>query len=398
MTTAEQRPSSRSPPDMVLRRRKDSMGAKDATHRSLTKRKRARSLERRTWMWPLYVVLGVLAIYAVHPFESNPVHNFLLLSYRIPESGQGQPAQYGKGLWDVAFVGFYVVLLTVTSRFCIQELLHPLARVLGIRARAKRVRFAEQMYTALYILVMGPWGLFVMRHTPVWYFDAHDMFAAYPHRTLDASLKAYYLVQAAFWLQQVVVMVLGLEQRRKDFKEFVAHHVVTVSLIALSYRFHFTHIGIAVYITHDISDFFLAVSKSLNYLQFKYQGPPFAICIAAWIYLRHYINLGILYSLRPQGEFSTVGPYELKWDAQQYKSPLSNVITFTLLAMLQSLNLFWLYCLMRSAYRLIFKGIAKDDRSEDEEPTEITLNTATEHGNGNTQGLSQPAQRKSRRP
>jgi acyl-CoA-dependent ceramide synthase len=35
---------------------------------------------------------------------------------------------------------------------------------------------------------------------------------------------------------------------------------MTLALIALSYRFHFTYIGIAVYITHDISDFFLAVS------------------------------------------------------------------------------------------------------------------------------------------
>jgi acyl-CoA-dependent ceramide synthase len=30
----------------------------------------------------------------------------------------------------------------------------------------------------------------------------------------------------------------------------------------LSYRFHFTYMGLAVYITHDISDFFLAVSLS----------------------------------------------------------------------------------------------------------------------------------------
>jgi acyl-CoA-dependent ceramide synthase len=32
-----------------------------------------------------------------------------------------------------------------------------------------------------------------------------------------------------------------------------------LALIGLSYRFHFTYMGIAVYITHDISDFFLAV-------------------------------------------------------------------------------------------------------------------------------------------
>lgn len=310
------------------------------------------------------------------------MHPFLFLSYRLPGHGAGQPAQYDKGLWDVAFVGFYVMLLTVTSKFCMQELLIPLARTCGIQARAKRTRFAEQMYTALYILVMAPWGMFIMRRSPVWYFDTHGMYAAYPHRTLDAGLKGYYLVQAAFWAQQVVVMILGLEERRKDFREFVAHHVVTVALIALSYGFHFTHMGIAIYITHDISDFFLAISKSLNYLHFKYQGLPFAVCIAVWMYLRHYINLGILYSMRPQGEFSTIGPYELDWELQQYKCPLANVITFTLLALLQALNLFWLYCLFRSAYRLVFMGIAKDDRSEDEEPPLEQLDTAIDPKNG----------------
>ena len=56
-------------------------------------------------------------------------------------------------------------------------------------------------------------------------------------------------------------MVLGLEKRRKDFKELVGHHIITLALIFLSYRFHFTYMGIAVYITHDISDFFLAVGR-----------------------------------------------------------------------------------------------------------------------------------------
>ena len=89
------------------------------------------------------------------------------------------------------------------------------------------------------------------------------------------------------------------------------------------------------------------------------------MCIGMWIYLRHYINLRILYSILT--EFRTVGPYELDWETQQYKCPLSNVIAFGLLAALQGLNLFWLYCLMRSAYRFVFYGIAKDDRSEAEE-------------------------------
>lgn len=56
------------------------------------------------------------------------------------------------------------------------------------------------------------------------------------------------------------MLLLGMEKPRKDFKELVGHHIVSLLLIGLSYRFHFTYIGLAVYTTHDISDFFLAVS------------------------------------------------------------------------------------------------------------------------------------------
>jgi acyl-CoA-dependent ceramide synthase len=140
-----------------------------------------------------------------------------------------------------------------------QEILRPLAR-LRIKSRGKQSRFMEQAYTAIYFGVLGPAGLYVMRQTPVWYFNTHGMYESFPHRTHAAEFKFYYLLEAAYWAQQAIVMLLGMEKPRKDFKELVTHHIVTLALIALSYRFHFTYMGIAVYITHDISDFFLAVS------------------------------------------------------------------------------------------------------------------------------------------
>jgi len=55
---------------------------------------------------------------------------------------------------------------------------------------------------------------------------------------------------------------------RFAFKELMLHHAITISLIALSYRFHFTYFGLAVFITHDVSDFFIAVSTELIYQSF----------------------------------------------------------------------------------------------------------------------------------
>lgn len=166
---------------------------------------------------------------------------------------------YGKGPLDFAFVGFYTIVLSFTREFLMQCVIRPWAGYCGIRGRGKTARFMEQVYTAMYFAIFGPFGLYVMKQTDIWYFNTTAMFEGFPHREHVAIFKAYYLLQASYWAQQAIVLLLQLEKPRKDFKELVGHHIITLALIGLSYRFHFTYMGIAVYITHDISDFFLAV-------------------------------------------------------------------------------------------------------------------------------------------
>lgn len=48
---------------------------------------------------------------------------------------------------------------------------------------------------------------------------------------MKPELKAYYLSQAAYWCQQLLVLLLGLEKPRKDYNELVAHHFVTLWLV-----------------------------------------------------------------------------------------------------------------------------------------------------------------------
>jgi acyl-CoA-dependent ceramide synthase len=85
----------------------------------------------------------------------------------------------------------------------------------------------------------------------------------------------------------------------------------------------------------------------------------------AWIYLRHYLNLRILWS--EFNEFKTVGPYELNWVTEQYKCWISHYISTALLASLQALNLFWLFFIFRIAYRFIFLNALDDDRSDNDD-------------------------------
>lgn len=87
--------------------------------------------------------------------------------------------------------------------------------------------------------------------------------------------------------------------------------------------------------------------------------------MAAWVYLRHYINLVILYATLTT--FSEIGPFELNWETEQYKCWISQYIAFGLLAALQSLNLFWFFFVIRIAYNIVFNSVVEDVRSDDED-------------------------------
>lgn len=262
------------PPFMFVHFAADSLQTHEKDLKPHSKRRKARSAFRKwkqislrhTWLNPLIILIVLLAAYYVNPGEQNPLHKGIFLSYPLGPDYPGGPVMYGKGKADFAFVGFYTIFFTFTREFAMQRIIRPLAIRCGITKRSKQSRFMEQLYTAMYFGVFGPFGLYVMRQSTLWYFNTTAMFEGFPHRKHEGVFKAYYLLQAAYWAQQAIVLVLQLEKPRKDFKELVFHHIITLSLIGLSYRFHFAKMGIAVYITHDISDFFLAVSPYLHLL------------------------------------------------------------------------------------------------------------------------------------
>jgi hypothetical protein len=167
-------------------------------------------------------------------------------------------------------------------------------------------------------------------------------------------------------------------------------------------------------------------SKCLNYIDSPIVIPYFVFFMGTWIYLRHYQNLRILLSIFPlaspfpdhitaqmheivgttyasvrstldpilirpfavlfpstaaligeatnalynkwntPSQFETVGSFVLNWDTEQYKCWISQWVTFSLLAALQAINLFWLFFICRILWRAIISlgQDATDDRSE----------------------------------
>lgn len=321
---------------------------------------------RHTWINPFLVLAAAFGVYFFGD-RTTRLHKLLERSIVVSYPIEGTD-QYDKGVNDFFFVGFYAIFFTFLREFLMCCILRPAAHFLGVRKPGKVKRFMEQTYSMFYYGCSGPFGLWVMRRTPIWFFETTPFYTNYPHKTHDFYFKVYYLGQAAFWVQQSVVLVLQLEKPRKDFYELILHHVVTIALIWCSYRFHFTWMGLAIYVTMDVSDFFLSSSKTLNYLDSPLTGPALIIFVFVWVYLRHYINLRILWSILT--EFRTVGEWELNWDTQQYKCWISQPIVFGLIFILQILNAYWLFLILRILYRFVIGGVAEDERSEDEDEEE----------------------------
>lgn len=366
----QQRPAKQSPPLLV----------------KLVHRYTKATASKYSWLSPL-VLLLVFAFLNTLLSHSGRLHNplapFFTISYKVPLN-QNNNAQYGKGPLDLCVVVTGMLFFTFLRAFVMHALVKPLALKYYSHHHHHRVspakleRFMEQAYSAVHYGVSGPLGLYIMYTSPdLWYFETTPFYAHFPHRVHPGMFKGYYLLQAAFWAQQSVVLVLQLEKPRKDFRELVFHHAVTMALIFLSYRFHFAAMGLAVFITMDVSDFFLAASKILNYMHSPFTGPFFLVFMAVWIYLRHYLNLRILYSVLT--EFATVGPFDLNWETQQYKCWILQGITFALLLALQLVNAYWLFLILRIAYRYVVYSVEKDERSDDEEEEQETVTEAIEN-------------------
>lgn len=321
---------------------------------------------RHTWIKPLIVLAIVFATFYLSSPESK-THQFLLKlivpSYKIEGTDQ-----YGKGRNDFYFVGFYALVFTFFREFTMCCVLRPLAKILGLKKDAKIKRFMEQGYLIVYYGIFAPIGLYIMHDSPLWWFETTAMYETYPHFTHDLLFKTYYLAQAAFWVQESAVLALQLEKPRKDFYELVLHHIITIALIWCSYRFHFTWLGLLIFVTMDVSDLFLSLSKAMNYLDSILTGPFLVMFFGTWVYFRHYINLRILWSVLT--DFKTVGDYTLNWETQHYKCYISQPIVFFLILALQLVNMYWLFLICRIVWRYVVVGVVEDERSDSEDEGE----------------------------
>ncbi|TCD69653.1 hypothetical protein EIP91_006670 [Steccherinum ochraceum] len=300
----------------------------------------------------------------------NPFAPIIFVSHRVPDSPPDDP-RYQKGYFDLAFVAYYIIVWSWFRQVVTLNICRPIARSFRIKSEAKLARFGEQGHAMLYFAIMGTWGYRIMGQLPTYWYRTEQFWIDYPHWDMKPELKAYYLLQSAYWCQQLMVLVLRLEKPRKDYAELVAHHFVTLWLVGWSYLVNLTLIGNAVYMSMDIPDVFLAFSKLLNYIQAeKTKVVVFVFFIGIWSYFRHFLNLVMLWSVWT--EFDLMPETSKRWspDDGVWMVWWMKYQIFAPILLLQCLNLYWYFLIWRIAYRAITEEVVTDVRSDDEDDDE----------------------------
>ena len=94
-----------------------------------------------------------------------------------------------------------------------------------------------------------------------------ELWTNWPVRELSGLMKAYLLAELAYYTQQC--LILNIEERRKDHWQMFTHHLITITLIYVSYRFGHTRVGNVILVLMDTVDVVLVVSLTSSSIPFS---------------------------------------------------------------------------------------------------------------------------------
>ncbi|CAK3882195.1 Sphingosine N-acyltransferase lag1 [Lecanosticta acicola] len=374
--------------DFVTPKRRNMRNSKD--HESIGSALRKMVMQHQLGL-PLNFIVLLAMSHMLFPSLRDRTRACFILSY--PTAVEGQ---YSQGPLDLYLVGSCIVYFTAFRAFMLDYVLLPLAGKCGIGKRKGKVRFAEQAYLLTYYTIFWSWGVYVFwQDTPSDAKNLKDVLASmwteYPRLTIPTGIKLYYLSQLAFWIQQI--LVIHLEERRKDHYQMLMHHFVTVGLMMSSYSCRLWRVGNAILVLMDIVDLVFPLAKIFRYVGWQTAcDAMFGVFVITWISARHVGYLAVCWSIYEHingvnmryGTFSLATGKLISTDGgnevfanvfQPILRPDAKTVGLNaymkygflgLLLSLQIITLVWLVMILRVVVRVLRGQGADDTRSDDE--------------------------------
>uniref|UniRef100_G1PM23 Ceramide synthase 6 n=1 Tax=Myotis lucifugus TaxID=59463 RepID=G1PM23_MYOLU len=204
----------------------------------------------------------------------------------------------------------------------------------------------------------------VLTETP-WLWNTRHCWYNYPYQPLTTDLHYYYILELSFYWSLMFSQFTDI--KRKDFGIMFLHHLVSIFLITFSYVNNMARIGTLVLCLHDSADALLEAAKMANYAKFQ-KMCDILFVMFAMVFITTRLGIFPLWVLNSTlfESWEIVGPYPSWW------------VFNLLLLLIQGLNCFWSYLIVKIACKAISRGkVSKDDRSDiesssDEEGSEET--------------------------
>ncbi|KAA8652407.1 sphingosine N-acyltransferase lag1 [Aspergillus tanneri] len=339
----------------------------------------------------LTLIATLLSIHSLYPSLQPYTAPFFQLSYYNAVQNTYRPG--GK---DISLVVSAALVLTAVRAVAIEWILQPLARRVGLKTKAA-LRVAEQGWACIYYMIFWPCGMYLWSSSSYWA-DYSTLWTDWPARDMSGRMKLYLLVQLGLWIQQI--LVIHIEQRRKDHYQMLIHHLITCALLGSAYTYGFYNVSNVVLCLMDIIDLLLPAAKVLKYLHFEKSCTlAFGTMLLVWLVTRHIFFPQLCWSIykdvpthMPYACYSGATGEILLGYPEGYPSSRDTWATYLLylypfqdldgpicmnasikwafiasLVALQALSLVWFGMVVRVAMRVLRTGVAEDTRSDDEE-------------------------------
>jgi len=208
--------------------------------------------------------------------------------------------------WVIVYMIGMAVVWTITRSVVTSYILQPMGRYCTLPDNQHK-KFAESAWLAITYTVFQLFTTYLCVYKYQLFADPIKICYEWdPSKEIPWDMCAAYLLQASFYLHASWA-TCALDEWKKDSPLLLAHHAVTIILMATSYAYRYQDVGIFVLFLHDACDVILNSTKVL--LCFKAKGGKwdtycdpittvgFAAFGSSWYILRlHYYPLKLIYT------------------------------------------------------------------------------------------------------
>ncbi|XP_040394560.1 ceramide synthase 2 isoform X1 [Cygnus olor] len=214
-------------------------------------------------------------------------------------------------------------------------------------------KFREASWRFTFYLIAFIAGMAVIVDKP-WFYDLREVWKGYPIQSMLPSQYWYYMIELSFYWS--LLFSIASDVKRKDFKEQIIHHVATIILISFSWFANYIRAGTLIMALHDSSDYLLESAKMFNYAGWRNTCNNIFIVFAAVFIVTRLVILPFWIM-----HCTVVYPLDL------YPAFFGYYFFNFMMAVLQSLHIFWAYLIIRMAQKFITGKVVEDERSDREE-------------------------------